>query len=239
VKELAAYKITIVPQNFTTFFEVSNPSVPNINPHILTTADWKDASDTDTFGILKLLDLAMKPASSGVSAVASFAMDLLRELKYLQIRRRWAFTAKYDIPLVIRGKEKRALVDVCIIDEQDIVPLLIQEVKGKQDPDAPLVAKAIAAFTHNRTCMEAIGLPPPSSAVIAGITLKGTMPTFYKIPISMELATAVRQGVSPESPTTVYVHVPDIPGSLSEGMRPLGNRSVILSCFEAFKKFIK
>jgi len=64
------------------------------------------------------------------------------------------------------------------------------------------------------------------------------MPTFYKINISMELATAVSQGVYPESPTIVYAHVPDVPGPLTEGMRPLDNRRVILSCFEAFKKFI-
>jgi len=46
--------------------------------------------------------------------------------------------------------------------------------------------------------------------VIAGVTLKGTTPTFYKINVSTELAIAVSQGVYPDSPTIVYTHVPDV-----------------------------
>jgi len=64
--------------------------------------------------------------------------------------------------------------------------------------------------THNRTRVEAIGLPRPPSMVIAGVTLKGTTPTFYKINVSTELAIAVSQGVYPDSPTIVYTHVPDV-----------------------------
>jgi len=234
--ELAAYNITIDHQDFTTFFELPSPPDPTINPHVLTTEDWSNAPDIDTFRILKLMDLATTPVLSGETAVVDFADYLLRALDYEQ--RRWILRTRFHLsPLVVCGKEKHALINVCLADKE-IALVLVQEVKGNQDPHAPLVAKAIAAFMHNRTHMEAIGLPIPSSTVIAGITLKGNTPTFYKIPVSMELATAVRQGVRPESPTTVYAHVPDVPGSLSEGMTPLDNRRVVLSCFEAFKKFI-
>ena len=238
--DLAAYNITVDHQDVATFFETTTLPEPTIDlPDVPTTADRSNAPFVDTAAILKLLDLAMVPVSSGQSAVNDFLMDLLRALNYR--RREWILRTKCNFsPLIVCGMEKRAQVDVSLVFvEQNIALLLIQEVKGDQDPHAPLIAKAIAVFTHNRRRMEAIGLPPPPSMVIPGITLKGTTPTFYKIEVSMELATAVREGVCPELPTIVYAHVPDVPGPLSEGMRPLGNRRVILSCFEAFKKFIK
>ena len=82
------------------------------------------------YGTLKLLDLAIISVSSGKSAVDDFAMDSLRALRYLRIQRGWIYTTKYLSPLVMCGKEKRALADVCVIDEQ--------EVKGNQDPHALL-----------------------------------------------------------------------------------------------------
>jgi len=237
--EFVAYHIKVVHQNFANFFEMPMPPEPTINPNILTTVHWSKAPDPDTADTLKFIDLVTTPVSSGETSMVDFADNVLRALRYPRPRIGWFLRSRFHLsPLVICGKEKQALINVCLTDRRDIALLLIQEVKGDQDPHAPLVAKAIAAFMHNRTHMEARGLPLPQSTVIAGITLKGSTPTFYKIPISMELATAVRQGVRPESPTIVYAHVPDVPGSPSEGMRPLDNRRVILSCFEAFKKFI-
>jgi len=239
--ELSAYNITVVRQDYATFFEMPTPPEPTINPHVSTTADQNNSQNVKTARTLKYMAFVM---DWKLCSVLDFALALMDELEYPQ--RGELLTIRWNSsPLVVCGKNKRAITDLCLLNvlnsEQWIYAalLLVQEVKGDQDPHAPLVAKAIAAFTHNRTCMEAIGLSPPSSTVIAGITLKGTMPAFYKINVSMELATAVREGVYPESPTIVYEHIPDVPGPLSEGMRPLDNRRVIMSCFEAFKKFIK
>src|SRR5712672_3303422 len=185
--DLAAYNITVDHQDVATFFETTTLPEPTIDlSDVPTTADWSNAPDVDTAAILKLLDLAMVPVSSGRSAVGDFLVPLLRALNYLRMG--WIFRTKYNFsPLVMRGKEKRAQVDVSLVYERNIALLLIQEVKGGQDAHAPVIAKAIAVFTHNRRRMEAIGLPPPPSMVIPGITLKGTTPTFYKIKVSMEL----------------------------------------------------
>jgi hypothetical protein len=74
-----------------------------------------------------------------------------------------------------------------------------------------------------------------------GIVMNGIMPTFYKIPITAELVTAVEPGKepgeNPEQETVVYAYLPEVPRP-EEGMRPLDNRYIILSCFEAFKQFL-
>jgi len=74
-----------------------------------------------------------------------------------------------------------------------------------------------------------------------GIIMKGTAPTFYKIFITTELVASVAGGVYPATPTIVYAHIPTIPRPnrrWSEGMKPLDNRGTILSCYEAFKRFV-
>ena len=63
--------------------------------------------------------------------------------------------------------------------------------------------------------------------MMPGMTLVGSSPTFYKIPVTKELAQAVAQGQFPATPTVVYVHLPAMPRParrLSEGMKPLDNR---------------
>jgi hypothetical protein len=74
---------------------------------------------------------------------------------------------------------------------------------------------------------------------MAGITMRGTSPTFFKIPITSELMEAVRLGQYPPTPTIVATHIPDIRRPARRlGTRPLDNRRKILACFEAFKQFV-
>ena len=67
--------------------------------------------------------------------------------------------------------------------------------------------------------------------------MDGSMPTLYKIPITAELVRAVESGEQPEEETVVHAYVPEVPRP-EEGMKPLDNRHIILSCFEAFRKFL-
>ena len=74
-----------------------------------------------------------------------------------------------------------------------------------------------------------------------GITLVGFSPTFHKIPATKELSQAGALGSFPGIPTVVYAHLPAVPRParrLSEGMKPLDNRSHIISCYEAFRHFV-
>ena len=71
--------------------------------------------------------------------------------------------------------------------------------------------------------------------------MKGTMPTFYKIPVTTALVRAVQLGQYPVKETIVYAHLPPVSRPAlrySEGMKPLDNRHVIMSCYEAFKQFL-
>ena len=76
---------------------------------------------------------------------------------------------------------------------------------------------------------------------MAGITVKGTAPIFYKIMVTTALVASVASGVYPQEATSVYAHIPEIlrPNYCwGEGIGPLDNKQVILFCFEVFKQFV-
>ncbi|KAF8590485.1 hypothetical protein K439DRAFT_1611893 [Ramaria rubella] len=129
---------------------------------------------------------------------------------------------------------------MCIMDDNEIV-LLVQEDKrlvSPKDPQPQVIAGAVAAFRENNRLRDDLGLPALSPMIIPAITMRGTFPTFYKIPVTHDLARAVAQGQYPLERTTVYRYKPMLPRRNSEGMRPLSNRVELVKCFGAFKQFI-
>jgi len=145
------------------------------------------------------------------------------------------------VPLLICGEYRHAKTDVCRLNNDTTrILLLVQEDKRDLeqrglDPQAQLIAEAIAAFQEN---VKIHGL---KETVIPGIVMIGTFPIFYKTPVTQELADAVTHGTFPAERITVYSHTPVLPRlqrRLNEGMRLLDNRQIILQCYEAFKKFI-
>jgi hypothetical protein len=241
--ELAAYNILVEYQDAATFFGTPNLPLPaTVNPAIFTAAGPDDAVDDGVYELLRTMDLAMSSAPAEESAVDDFAFLLLRALNY-NARGRVLRTRK-DIPLVVCGENRHAKTDVCVVDQNEIL-LLVQEDKrhmDNSDPEPQLIAEAIAAFAaNNRTRQHTLNQLPLNSKVMAGITIRGTAPIFYKIKVTTTLVTSVAGGAYPRGTTTVYAHIPNIPRPnrrWSEGMRPLDNRRVILSCYEAFKQFV-
>ena len=74
-----------------------------------------------------------------------------------------------------------------------------------------------------------------------GIIMLGTMPIFYKIPVTDDLMYNVHHGTYPPQPTHVTIYYPPIPRphcQCYEGMKPLDNRHKILQCYEAFKNIV-
>lgn len=125
--------------------------------------------------------------------------------------------------------------------------LVVQEDKrhmGGSDPEPQLIAAAIAAFHgRNDTRIKALGKPivGKSRRPVAGFTMRGTMPIFYRIPVTAELVQAVQLGEYPAQETVVYAHLPPVPRPAhrySEGMKPLDNRRIVLSCFSAFQQYV-
>ena len=240
--ELRAYNITIVAQNAATFF--GQPVLPQstLNPEFLTNLTADEMVDDENYMLVRYINAATSPIPGEESAVVDFVMHLFRVMGY-QNRRR-DLRSRKSIPLFVCGSWMYAKMDVCVMDQNEIL-LLVQEDKQHIEPcdaKSQLVADAIAAFQFNNTRrQDVLGLPLLESKVMAGITITGTSPTFFTIPVTTELSQAVEAGQYPATPTIVAMHVPDLPRPsrrLSEGMRPLDNTRQILACFEAFKQFI-
>jgi hypothetical protein len=112
---------------------------------------------------------------------------------------------------------------------------------SREDPEQQLIAEVIAAFYENNKALRAAGLPTLQSKTFVGITMVGSAPIFYKIPVTEELLTCLATSQYPPHPTIVQKFFPPVPNlsKLSnDGMRPLVNRCIIFRCFEAFKPFV-
>lgn len=242
--ELHAYNIVVEFQDAPTFFGVNPLPQPAVAAELLDNIAANDMANDANYKLLRYMDLAMDPVPSEESAVDDFAVHLLTVLGYAVPRARMVRT-RADIPLTICGQECHAKTDVCIVDSDDIL-LLVQEDKRHKEPKDPepqLVAEAIAAFqTTNYRRTHVLGQDPIAYKVMPGITLRGTSPIFYKIPITAQLAQSVALGIYPAAPTVVHAHLPVVARParrLTEGMRPLDNRAIILACYEAFKEFVQ
>ena len=89
--------------------------------------------------------------------------------------------------------------------------------------------------------MDILSQDPIHHKVMLGIMLKETLPIFYKIPITTQLAQSIALGIYPATPTVVHAHLPAVAcptHCLNEGMKPLDNRACIFSYYKAFKRFV-
>jgi len=165
-----------------------------------------------------------------------FVAQLFNVVRYLNVKQNRFFMFKPKLRyLASQGRPPQ--VGVCIRDDTKAILLVVKvdrHLRGS-DPELQLISDAIAAF-HNDDIMRVkrLGTNPLTSKIMPGIVMDGTMPTFYKIPITPELVTAVESGECPEQETIVYAYRPEVPRP-EEGMKPLDNRHIILSCFESFQ----
>jgi hypothetical protein len=238
--DLTAYNITILPQNASTFFGQPDLPVPAVNPQLLNGFSAADMTDESCFHVAKYIDFVMDPVQREESAVDDFVMELLKVTGY-RGRTRFLHSRK-NIPFFICGMRSHSKTDVCVVDDNFEIILLVHGDKSLGDPRPSLIAQAIAAVQTNNTRRETVlNLPPLQYKMMAGIIMTGTYPIFFKIPITSQLIEAVQLGQHPSTPTIVMMHLPDIlrpAHRLSQGMRPLDNRCTILACFEAFKQFV-
>ncbi|KAL4067325.1 hypothetical protein V8B97DRAFT_1977255 [Scleroderma yunnanense] len=241
--DLDAYNISVVDQDATTFFECSELPLPAIPPEVLTAQHAYQAFDLTANELLCHMEHATLVVPEVKSTVDDFVVLLLRAIGHYTTHPKF-FRTRKDIDYVICGEYKVAKPDVSIIQGSEIL-LVFQENKRHidlMDPVPQLIAQAIAAFAANDYFFRsALGYrySPLPSKVMPGFIMMGTSPVFYKVLVTRELATAVMCGLYPATPTIVYAHKPTFPNPREQGMMPLDNRRVILSCFEAFKIFVK
>jgi hypothetical protein len=237
--ELTAYNISIIEQDQDAFF--GGPLPPYTGPAgFVQHEDRMHGLDATSLALIKPLDLAMKLIEGEESPVHDFAAEILRTLGY-ETEQTVVRTRK-NIRLLMCGETVYAKTDVCLIDADSEILLLVQEDKthiSASDPEPQLVAEAVAAFQHNNSIrVNDLFLQPLQRHVFPGITMVGTFPRFYKVNVTADLDHSIRYGVYPLTETVVHRHTPRVPRRRSEGMRPLMNRKLVLRCYEAFKRFV-
>ncbi|KJA26788.1 hypothetical protein HYPSUDRAFT_63566 [Hypholoma sublateritium FD-334 SS-4] len=240
--ELLAYNVSITSTSPAVFFQSdADPSLDHLDPAILTSPNAEDPNlSAATADYLGYLDLASHATQE--SAIDDFAAATLRFLGFNE--RHTTVATRYIIPLTICGETRTAQTDVCLIYRPTTILLVLVEDKtlfNKTNVEAPVVAEAIAAFQFNNTKRAARGQPILEAMTIPCITMFGTTPTFYLVPVTRELSDAVKTAQYPTSQTQVLkcVTVVTHQRRLSDGMADTEFRKLALARFVAFKTLAK
>jgi len=243
LRNIWAYNIKIVSQNTLEFFGVSDSELPppRVHDEVLTVKYSEAAQHDDAYLLLSTKALGYR----GDSPVVDFTAELFRVLGYVG-RAEGRFTrTRIDLPLRVREHEMVVNVDVCIVDDNNQIVLLAQDYKTDDEeeigdvPEVRLIAGAIAAFgINNNLSIRTLSSrqDAPVEKVIAGITMRYEMPVFYKIPVTAGLVEAVSLGTFPQQETIVHTYTPRF--GYERDFCDLNCRRVVLSCCEAFKKFL-
>ncbi|KAF9483570.1 hypothetical protein BDN70DRAFT_958995 [Pholiota conissans] len=244
--DLRSYDIRLEFQDTQTFFGDTNLPESSIQQDFLTALCAKDTANDESYNLLVQAACAKSlDPSEPSNVVVDFTVSLLHSVGY--IRRPRYIQTRVAQPFYCCHEEEEETIhnDVCVIDNTTgRTVLIVQEAQSqpsRADPHARLVIAAIAAFQMHNWIRSSMVLPKLDSMVIPGIIMLFSTPSFFKIPVTRDLAECVRNGQFPSAPTIVAGHVPKIPipiGRFTEGMVNLDNRRIFLQCFEAFKKFL-
>ena len=101
------------------------------------------------------------------------------------------------------------------------------------NPTPTIIGKAISMFRENNQVTK-------TPECIPAISMMGSAPAFYRIPVTPALLQAIEGGYYPSEETVALRFVPRIPSQESylDGMLSLDNRRIILQSLEAFKALI-
>jgi hypothetical protein len=239
--ELLAYNIRIVPKSDMGFFgEVPEKLPENLSKEFLEYEFGRnDSLEDDSDNLLEYLDLASRSLRGQESMVDDFARELLKSLGFEASGR--LLRIRHAIPLIICGSTSLAQTDVSILRKRSGLILLVQEDKRQiniKDPEPQVIAEAIAAFQENNRIREESGLEGIDRMAFPCITMIGTFPRFYLVPVTKELSYCVIGGVYPNDTTEVLKYTPRVPNKTSDAMKNREDRKKILQCYESFKKFV-
>ena len=151
--------------------------------------------------------------------------------------------SRYAITLHIGGELRTAQTDICLVHHASTILLVVQEDRSDlsaKDTEPQVIAGAVAAFQMNNRNRARVGLEKMNSMSIPAITIFGTRPIFYVVPVTQELSTAVERGEYPEQLTEVRKCV--VVGEkrrLSEGMEKLDFRLEALKHYALFRSLAK
>jgi hypothetical protein len=241
--ELLAYNISVRVENVVEFFGRELGPINHLDSNLLSTADPSTATNfsKETYRFLSYLDLASRANSGQESAIDDFGRSVLEVTGFDEIGT--VIRSRYSIPFTICGDPGRAAnTDVCLVHLNSMILLVVQEDKTAQStrlPEAQVIAEAIATFQHNNAKRHDLGLQPLDSMTVPCITMVGTRPFFYKVPVTKQLSDAVISGQYPQQPTIVTRCAPPARRRASEGMEVADYRKVALQYYDAFRGLAK
>ena len=228
-------------------------------------ADALPALDDPDRLFFTLLHEAIRPqtllsSSTNSSPVINFIYHLLNILGYNGVDGDRIIRRYQDMPLFMSGRNTYATAEACVFHPtSETVLLLVKEDRrspehrlssgqkcGKgglqeEHPEAQLLAQAIAVFQVHNRALRLMRLPPVETKIVPAMVMCGTTPVLYKFEITAGLVEAVQTSQYPSKATKVQRLMPPVarPESLmDEGICPVDNRRVLLSCLEAFKEIV-
>src|SRR6267154_2221925 len=241
--DLAAYHITVVAKTKQQFFHMpylpshTHPSLVNF----MNATQQDNMADDELKKLLHFLNIALQPEPGGSeAAVINLVAKLMEKLGYNNHCR--IIFIHHPFSLGICRISLSTHIDICVINDRHEPLMLVLNKKSvtMKDPEPEVIAGAIAAYAAiaNNQLRDRQSIPPLPAITIPAITMIGTCPIFYKIPVTAELCDAVRSGRYPAIKTLVPRYIPVFSGPQTVAMRSPQNRVEILACLQAFKQFL-
>ena len=222
------------------FFPTPDPPLNNIDPDILNFPHTDHPLSKDARQFLAHLNLIFRETPEFSS---QFTTSTLQHLEFGQCCT--LVISDFTIPLTICNEEDHTVqTGLCLLHPEVLVLLALVEnntlTKGTW-PEAQVVAGAIAAFQTNNERRKELKLKPLDAMTIPAITMTGSCPTFYLVPVMMELSDAVATGQYPTTQTQVSQCVTRSTKplwSIRTGMDDKEYRQLALRCFLTFKSLV-
>ena len=241
--ELLAYNITVQRQDVVNFFGHELGSIDHLDSNLFSSADPTIAVDFSkvTYRFLAYLDLASRANAGQESAINDLAKSVLEVTGFDQIGT--VLRTRYDIPFTICGDSYRAASSgVCLVHLNSMILLVVQEdmtAFSSSDLEPQIIAEAIATFQHNNRKRADLDLPQLDTMTIPCITMVGTRPFFYQIPVTQQLSDCVATGRFPPQPTVVRRCAPPARRRTFEGMEFPDYRRIALQYYDASRGVAK
>jgi len=200
--DLDSYRIQVSSVEPDKFFPTPDPSIDHIDNDLLNypPGNYTPGVSDLAARFLARLDNA---ATLHESSIDIFVVLVLELLGFAECP---AITGLQQIlPLFICGDPKRvAQTDVCLLYRSFYLMVIEDKTpRNHSNREAQVITQAIAAFQHNNGRRPHFGLNPLDNMTIPCVTLSGTCPTFYLVPITSALDDAVRVGILPTVETRV------------------------------------
>jgi len=244
-QELTAFNIAIESLSPAEFFPTPDPSLDHIDRAVLYGSSPPDDTDLTipdaAVEYLAFLNLAITAPEAGF--LSNFAYKTLALLDFAGFHH---MLPGFPIPLTICGKTDPVQTDLCVVYTRQRFILLVLvnnkvDAVDAVDAEAQAIAGAIAAFQFNNNTRRDRRLAPLDAMTIPCITMTGTHPDFYLVPVTTALSNGVIISQRPKTQTRV-LHCPTTEThtqGASVGMEDPEYRRLAFKRFLAFKELVQ